>query len=108
MERHFGERKQQIFFFVCEYSEKDFDSMGRNVSRGAFPAEWLDEAIWVDFENAKLPIPKEYDKYLKYLYGDYMEMIPVSERHVSHDIKQIDLGEYAGYVCKDSFAKLEK
>ena len=85
-----------------------FDSMGRNVSRGAFPAEWLDEAIWVDFENAKLPIPKEYDKYLKYLYGDYMEMIPVSERHVSHDIKQIDLGEYAGYVCKDSFAKLEK
>ena len=75
-----------------------FDSMGRNVSRGAFPAEWLDEAIWVDFENAKLPIPKEYD----------MEMIPVSERHVSHDIKQIDLGEYAGYVCKDSFAKLEK
>ena len=95
MERHFGECKQQIFFFVCEHSEKDFsawifakvqnklislhknmknpkylfDSMGRNVSRGAFPAEWLDEAIWVDFENAKLPIPKEYDKYLKYLYG---------------------------------------
>lgn len=85
-----------------------FDSMGRNVSRGAFPAEWLDEAIWVDFENAKLPIPKEYDKYLKYLYGDYMEMIPVSERHVSHDIKQIDLGEYAGYVCKDSFVNFEK
>lgn len=53
----------------------------------------FDEAIWVDFENAKLPIPKEYDKYLKYLYGDYMEMIPVSERHVSHDIKQIDLRE---------------
>lgn len=79
-----GECKQQIFFFVCEYSEKDFpawifakvqnklislhknmknpkylfDSMGRNVSRGAFPAEWLDEAIWVDFENAKLPILK--------------------------------------------------
>lgn len=79
-----------------------FDSMGRNVSRGAFPAEWLDEAIWVDFENAKLPIPKEYDKYLKYLYGDYMEMIPVSERHVSHDIKQIDLGEYAGYIYKDT------
>ena len=79
-----------------------FVSMGRNVSRGAFPAEWLDEAIWVDFENAKLPIPKEYDKYLKYLYGDYMEMIPVSERHVSHDIKQIDLGEYAGYIYKDT------
>lgn len=77
-----------------------FDSMGRNVSKGAFPAEWLDDVIWVDFENTKLPIPKEYDKYLTYLYGDYMEMIPVSERHVSHDIKQIDLGEYTGYTCK--------
>lgn len=77
-----------------------FDSMGRNVSRGAFPAKWLDEVIWADFENVKMPIPKEYDKYLTYLYGDYMKMVPVSERHVSHDIKQIDLGEYAGYTCK--------
>ena len=62
----------------------------------------------IDFENTKLPIPKEYDKYLKYLYGDYMEMIPVSERHVSHDIKQIDLGEYAGYICNGSFANSKK
>lgn len=76
-----------------------FDSMGRNVSRGAFPKEWLDEAVWVDFENTKLPVPKEYDKYLTYLYGDYMAMIPVSQRHVSHDIIQMDLGEYTNYSC---------
>lgn len=74
-----------------------YDSMGRNVGRGAFPKEWLDEVIWVDFENVKMPIPKEYDKYLKYLYGDYMNMIPVSKRHVSHDIIQMDLGEYTNY-----------
>ena len=77
-----------------------YDSMGRNVTRGAFPAEWLDEAIYVDFENTKLPVPKEYDKYLTYLYGDYMDMIPVSQRHVSHDIVQMDLGEYTNYSCK--------
>ncbi|MCH5296251.1 MAG: LicD family protein [Ruminococcus sp.] len=74
-----------------------FDSMGRNITRGEFPKQWLQEIIYVDFENEKLPIPKEYDKYLKYLYGDYMEMIPVSQRHVSHDIIQMDLGEYADY-----------
>lgn len=77
-----------------------FDSMGRNVSKGAFPKEWLDEAVWVDFENTKMPVPKEYDNYLTYLYGNYMDMIPVSQRHVSHDIVQMDLGEYTNYSCK--------
>lgn len=74
-----------------------FDSMGRNITRGEFPKQWLEEAVYVDFEGYKLPIPKEYDKYLSYLYGDYMDMIPVSLRHVSHDIIQMDLGEYAEF-----------
>lgn len=86
---------------MTRYRNKDtgtlYDSMGRNVERGAYPEEWLDEAVYVDFEDAKLPIPKEWDKYLTYLYGDYMEMIPVSERHVSHDIVRIDLGRFIGY-----------
>lgn len=74
-----------------------FDSMGRNITRGEFPKQWLEDAVYVDFEGYKLPIPKEYDKYLSYLYGDYMDMIPVSLRHVSHDIIQMDLGEYAEF-----------
>lgn len=83
------------------YQKKDtkylYDSMGRNVERGAYPIEWLDEAVYVDFEDTKLPIPKEWDKYLSYLYGDYMDMIPVSERHVSHDIVRIDMGRFINY-----------
>ena len=74
-----------------------YDSMGRNVERGAFPEAWLNEAVYVDFEDTKLPIPKEWDKYLTYLYGDYLEMIPVSERHVSHDIVRIDMGRFINY-----------
>ena len=74
-----------------------FDSMGRNITRGEFPKKWFEEAVYVDFEGYKFPVPKEYDKYLSYLYGDYMDMIPVSLRHVSHDIIQIDLGEYAEF-----------
>ena len=74
-----------------------YDSMGRNVERGAYPIEWLDEAVYVDFEDAKLPIPKKWEEYLTYLYGDYMSMIPVSERHVSHDIVRIDMGRFINY-----------
>lgn len=86
---------------MTRYRNKDtgvlYDSMGRNVERGAYPEEWLGEAVYVDFEDTKLPIPKEWDKYLSYLYGDYMEMIPVSERHVSHEIVRIDLGSFINY-----------
>lgn len=74
-----------------------YDGMGRNLRRGAFPEEWLDEVIYVDFEGKRFPVPKEYDKYLTYLYGDYMQMIPVSERRVSHSIVLMDLGEYVSF-----------
>jgi lipopolysaccharide cholinephosphotransferase len=49
------------------------------------------------FEDMVLVGPEQYDAYLKYLYGDYMSMIPVSERHVSHDIVRIDLGRFINY-----------
>ena len=74
-----------------------YDSMGRNVERGAYPIEWLDEAVYVEFEDTRLPIPKKWEEYLTYLYGDYMSMIPVSERHVSHDIVRIDMGRFIDY-----------
>ena len=81
-----------------KYEGKDtgylYDSMGRNVSRGAFPAEYLDDVIYTDFEGKSLPVPKRYDEYLKWLYGDYMKEIPASERHVSHSIVWMDLGKH--------------
>lgn len=74
-----------------------YDGMGRNLRRGVFPKEWLDEVIYVDFEGYKLPVPKHYDEYLTYLYGDYMQMIPVSQRRTSHSIVLMDLGEYTNF-----------
>ncbi|SEF55431.1 lipopolysaccharide cholinephosphotransferase [Eubacterium ruminantium] len=71
-----------------------YDGMGRNLSRGAFPEEYLRETLYVDFEGELLPVPKEYDKYLTWLYGDYMKEIPASERHISHSIVWMDLGKY--------------
>jgi lipopolysaccharide cholinephosphotransferase len=81
-----------------------YDSMGRNINRGAFPASWLDEVIEVEFEGHMLPIPKEYDKYLTWLYGDYMQMIPVSKRRISHSILWMDLGEYEYFQIDNSFS----
>lgn len=77
-----------------------YDGMGRNLRRGPFPKEWLSETVLVDFEGYKFPVPKEYDKYLTYLYGDYKQMVPVSERRTSHEIVLLDLGEYSDYKTK--------
>lgn len=60
---------------------------------GAFPAEWFDETIDVDFCGHKYPIPKRYDDYLRHWYGKhYMDLLPISGRTSVHDVIRIDLG----------------
>ena len=82
-----------------------YDGMGRNIYKGDFPAFYLDEAIEWDFEGYKFPIPKEYDKYLKYLYGDYSQLIIPSMRQTSHDIVMMDLGEYCKFDIPQGFSQ---
>ncbi|MCD8104062.1 MAG: LicD family protein [Lachnospiraceae bacterium] len=75
-----------------------YDGMGQNMGRGAFPEEWLHEAVDVEFEGYPLSVPKEYDKYLTWLYGDYMRLPPESDRHPSHDTVKLDFGPYEKIV----------
>lgn len=95
-------------FFKNRKTDYLYDGMGRNLKRGAFPAKWLEEVEYVDFEGYQFPVPKEYDKYLTYLYGDYMQMIPVSHRRVSHSIVLTDLGEYSDYRIRSGKKKNKK
>ena len=90
-------RERAYRFFKNRKTGWLYDGMGRNLSRGPFPEEWLKEAVYVPFEGCMLPVPKEYDKYLTWLYGDYMKMIPVSSRRTSHSIMLMDLGSYGAY-----------
>ncbi len=90
-------QNKTLTFFKGKDTGYLYDGMGRNLKRGSFPAAWLDEAVYIDFEGYQFPVPREYDKYLTYLYGDYMQMIPVSQRRTSHSIVLTDLGEYGNY-----------
>ena len=71
-----------------------YDGMGRNVYNGSFPIGLLDEVIEVGFEGCDLPAPKRYDEYLRFLYGDYMELAPLSTRLGCHEIALCDIGKY--------------
>lgn len=91
------ETKTLKFFKNKKNARYLYDGMGRNIYNGCFPIEYLDEAIYVDFEGYKLPVPKEYDKYLRFLYGDYMELAPLSTRMGCHAIELCDIGKYDGF-----------
>ena len=90
-------QKKALTFFQNRNTDYLYDGMGRNLKRGAFPKSWLMETVYVDFEGYKFPVPKEYDQYLTWLYGDYMQMIPVSARRTSHSIVLTDLGAYGDF-----------
>ena len=86
-----------ISFFKRKKNAKFlYDGMGRNVYNGVFPADLLDKAIYIDFEGYMLPVPKKYDEYLRFLYGDYMQLAPLSTRLGCHEILLCDIGKYDG------------
>jgi len=74
-----------------------YDGMGRNIGRGAFPEKWLKETVYLPFEGYQLPVPKEYKRYLRYLYGDYRKLPPAEKRVLAHEIPYFSLGKYADY-----------
>lgn len=70
----------KYFKFCCERwkdSDMAFYLTGLyNVKRSIIPVGWLsDKPVYVEFEDIKVPVIKEYDKFLTQLYGNYM--IPV-------------------------------
>ncbi len=75
------------------------DGTGLNINRGAFKKNLLENTIEVDFEGFKVPIPENYDGFLKHVYGEnYLEEPAISKRNGTHDFVRLDLGEY---ILKD-------
>ncbi len=59
-----------------------------------FPKEYWGEPIMMEFEGLQVPCMREYDAYLSAHYGDYMQVPPVSQRGMKHNIYSMTLGRY--------------
>ena len=65
------------------------------------PIDWFGEGVSLDFEGIQVIAPKEYDKYLTSVYGDYNTLPPPEERVAHHFTEVIDLDSpYTKYTEK--------
>ena len=85
--------------YVIQYRD---DSYGRE--KAWFPREWIENTIKVSFEGIMVRIPKDYDKYLKHYYGNYMQLPPENKRDDRHAIDFLNIDERE--PMKDILAKL--
>lgn len=56
---------------------------------GFYPMKkaWIKDCVRMPFETISVRAPKEYDKILKEIYGDYMTLPPVEKRHATHSYR---------------------
>ncbi|WP_025730543.1 LicD family protein [Atopobacter phocae] len=63
----------------------------------------FEKAVWVDFENTRLPIPIGYDEYLREAFGNYMKRPSENKQIPHHDVIKVDPhNPYTKYINQDS------
>ncbi len=96
-------------FTIFRKKKSDYliDGTGLNIDRGAFKRSCVEELTEMDFEGVKVPVPVNYDEFLKHIYGEnYLEEPPIFQRVGTHDFIRLDLGEYiadeSDVLCEQS------
>lgn len=73
---------------ITSTNEKEFPCIGNIfgfwTEKEYFPKEIYENLESLEFEELSLPCPKDYDKYLTQLYGNYMQLPPVEQRVPKH------------------------
>lgn len=61
--------------------------------RCVIPKSWIEETIEIPYEDTLICVPKDYESYLKFNYGDYMTLPPMKDRVSDHHHYYIDLSK---------------
>ena len=111
LKRYYSLRRTLGFFFTClggmPFYLRACESMARqkkktgwlgipsdgDLSVAVFPAKVLTELTTAMFCGYEMKIPKDYDTYLRTIYGDYMQ-IPPPEKREYHCAYKISFGDW--------------
>jgi lipopolysaccharide cholinephosphotransferase len=63
--------------------------LGSRTTQYLCKRSFVEESIELEFEGHFFPCPKDYDKYLTQIYGNYMELPPENKRVSEHSIVNI-------------------
>ncbi len=86
---------KMLMFYNKKNSDYLIDGTGLNINRGAFKKELLEDLTEMNFEGMVVPVPENYDGFLKHVYGEnYFEEPALFRRAGTHDFVRLDLGEY--------------
>ena len=55
-----------------------------------YPKDIFASAVFLDFEDTKMPVPVGYDQYLRIVFGDYMKLPPEDKQVTEHEGMIID------------------
>ena len=77
------EKGDKLFFHHAIYK----------IEKEIFEKEWFDSYEYLPFEDYKVRVNKDYDKYLSRLFGDYMILPPVEKRMPHHPHYYLNLNE---------------
>lgn len=55
------------------------------------PVSYLEDLVFVEFENDMYCAPREYDAFLRSVYGDYMKLPPKEKQVNKHTLAELDL-----------------
>ena len=67
--------------------------------REVIPKEWFGDSEYLEFEGLRVRVPKEYDKWLTRVYGNYMQLPPPEKRVAHHYADVIDVNKpYQIYI----------
>ena len=86
---------------ICAALNCDIGDIMENAEFYIDPKKYYGQGKIVDFEDIRVPVPENYDHYLKKLYGNYMQLPDKSKRKPSHSIRILDLkNPYTKYITK--------
>lgn len=85
--RHFNEYRMALTKWVTKYNDGDGDYMIAYTPYGmkaVFDKDIFDGTVEMEFENVMVKAPAGWDKYLRNMYGNYMQLPPVEKRVTQH------------------------
>lgn len=65
---------------------EDYNGNGRRFKLRALNADSFGCPVWHSFDRVKVPMPNEWDKFLRIIYGDYKQLPPEERRRPVHQV----------------------